>query len=446
MQIIELTDNSNCSITDNHKENLARIANKRIKSLVDNNPDLLVFPDSFSDCDDLDKDALICSLNDENIYTNNIMGFVGVNDTQLSITSRFYSNKNDHFLHFMLQKVFNINLFDLKVNNDNEHIWDILLLFIFPYYLKKAINQGLYKEYVRKEYNNANVKGAINIPAHLKFNIPFNGKVAYKTREYAYDNKLTQLIRHTIEVIKRKGYVGILSNEKQTRDAVNEIVFNTNSYQQSDKQAIIFKNIKPLSHPYFYEYEPLRKLCIKILRGEGLSFQKKEKDKVHGILFDGAWLWEEFLNTYLKQKGFTHPENRNKTKALHIFTNRNGNKRYPDFYKDNHVVDAKYKRLIVNEKERLEGNEQLIEKEGVVNSDDLNKMVMYLYITKASRGTFIYPTQNDFYEKEKVVGTLNGYGGEIYTHKIAIPKTEHVDFKTFSEKMEDIMSQSLNSY
>lgn len=33
-------------------------------------------------------------------------------------------------------------------------------------------------------------------------NIPFNGKVACKTREHSYNNFTTELIRHTIEFIK----------------------------------------------------------------------------------------------------------------------------------------------------------------------------------------------------------------------------------------------------
>lgn len=37
---------------------------------------------------------------------------------------------------------------------------------------------------------------------HIRMNIPFNGKVACKTREHSYDNLTTELIRHRIEFIK----------------------------------------------------------------------------------------------------------------------------------------------------------------------------------------------------------------------------------------------------
>ena len=39
---------------------------------------------------------------------------------------------------------------------------------------------------------------------YAKNNIPFNGKISYNTRACSYDNKIIQLIRHTIEYINTK--------------------------------------------------------------------------------------------------------------------------------------------------------------------------------------------------------------------------------------------------
>lgn len=41
-----------------------------------------------------------------------------------------------------------------------------------------------------------------DVQGHIRMNIPFNGKVACKTREHIYDNFTTELIRHRIEFIK----------------------------------------------------------------------------------------------------------------------------------------------------------------------------------------------------------------------------------------------------
>lgn len=69
--------------------------------------------------------------------------------------------------------------------------------------MKNAISQGVYRQYITHKYNDANVRGVIDVSRHIKYNEPFNGSVAYTTREYSYDNHITQLIRHTIEFISK---------------------------------------------------------------------------------------------------------------------------------------------------------------------------------------------------------------------------------------------------
>ena len=60
------------------------------------------------------------------------MGFVGRRNTMIRIQSRFTSDDGrDYFLHYMLQKVFAIHLFDLKHLTDEESIFDFLI-YLFP--------------------------------------------------------------------------------------------------------------------------------------------------------------------------------------------------------------------------------------------------------------------------------------------------------------------------
>lgn len=247
------------------------------------------------------------------------MGFIGINESQLIISSRFYPKVNDYFLHYMLQKVFSINLLDLKFEINQENIWDVFLIYLFPYYLKKAINQGLYKEYIRKNHNDANLKGAIDINRHIRKNVPFSGAVAYQTREHTFDNRMTQLIRHTQEFITSRSFSSVLSNDKETREAVNLINLNTTSYNKLIRHKVVQNNLRSLNHPFYTEYEILRKICLQILRREGLSYGKQDRDKVYGIVFDGSWLWEEYLNTILKENDFLHPENLKKSLFKTLF-------------------------------------------------------------------------------------------------------------------------------
>ena len=139
------TTDNNCGkeIHPQYLADLNLIANHKIKDLIlSDHSDLLIFPSHLNQMNDKISEEMIFSLQGSVLTTGNIMGFIGVNNSEISIHSRFAQNQNDYFLHYMLQKVFSINLFDLKHGISNESIFDFLL-YMFPFYLKKAINQGL---------------------------------------------------------------------------------------------------------------------------------------------------------------------------------------------------------------------------------------------------------------------------------------------------------------
>ena len=411
------------TITDNQKgtklsnadtkdlENLKLISNVKISDLSNSNHNLLVFPRDFNQYGDNINESCILSLSGEEISTGNIMGFIGVNETQLTIKSRFDSNNPDYFMHYMLQKVFSINLFDMKHSKSTEPIFDFLI-YLFPYYLKKALAQGLFKKYQRFEHNDANVKGSINVTQHIRQNIPFHGTVAYTTREHSYDNEITQLVRHTIEYIRLKeAGKTILSSDSETKNCVSQIVMATPSYSNQKRVQIINQNLRPVRHPYFSEYTALQKLCIQILRHEAIKFGE-EKDQVYGVLFDGAWLWEEYLYTILKPLGFKHPENRTNVGGIRMFDNQYDENHfdkchrrlYPDFYseKDKMILDAKYKHL-----------------DGKVGRDDLYQVVTYMHCMKYQLGGYLYPADKDC---QFISYKLAGMGGEIKVIPLRIPQ------------------------
>ena len=193
-------------------ENLRKIANKTIADLQTESG-ILIYPPRVSETNDKINDSVIFNLKEDketfSLDTGNIMGFIGRKDTELNICSRFTHRdehgklleKNDFFLHYLLEKVCHINLTNLQSTRTPDSILNFLP-FLFPQYLLDALRQGLYKEYQTRKYNNSNVKGIIDISRHIRFNIPENGKIAYNTREYSYDNPVTELVRHTIEYMR----------------------------------------------------------------------------------------------------------------------------------------------------------------------------------------------------------------------------------------------------
>lgn len=228
------SDYSIASVNPEELQDLKTIAGVPISTIsLEEYPNLLVFLDSFEEYDrDFGKKVVCDMLDDCKLRTNSIVGFIGRNNTKLSIHSRFAKkDENDYFLHYMLQKVAKVNIINLQHTLDEDSVFDYLV-YLFPLYLKKAITQGIYKQYKTQKYNDANVRGAIDVNRHIRYNMPFNGKVAYTTREYSYDNDITQLIRHTIEYISKhkEGGSEILSIDADTKEAVSQIISATPTY------------------------------------------------------------------------------------------------------------------------------------------------------------------------------------------------------------------------
>lgn len=408
------------------------IADKTIAELCRENEKLLIFPYSIESSDDrIGESSVMSILNTDDpdkvrISTGNVMGFIGVGNLQIKIKSRFDKGRDDFLLHYMLQKVLSFNLFDLSHNNEQEDVFDFIM-FMFPYFLKAAMRQGVYREYQNFRHNDANLKGTIDVGRHIARNIPFVGNIAYSTREYSRDNNMTELIRHTIEFMKTKKYgQAVLNIDRETIENVNAIIEYTPLYNKSDRKCVISKNLRLKTHPYYTEYRPLQTLCLQILRMEEVKYGESDEE-ICGILFDGAWLWEEYVNTILSKQGFIHPENKRHKGGIYLFEGHSGI-RYPDFYKDDIVLDAKYKRL---------GS---YNKVSMVDPDDVHQVMAYMSALHVNKGGFIAPLEKkqDKIPKSQISGTLSYL--YIFGIEISRASSSYVDFcERMKEKEEEFI-------
>lgn len=396
-----------------HYSSLSRIANVSVKELAAKNPNLLVFPyeidksyGRISGLPIFEMCGCAESFSEAEIKTGNLMGFVGIGADNgaihLEIASRFSKSENDFFLHYMLGKVFCENLFSLNYDASSGNVFD-LLCFMFPLVLKNAVRQGIFKTYRTFERNDANVKGSVNLSRHIRQNIPFGGKIAYNERTQVFDNPLTELVRHTIEFIRTKPFgKSILNSDSETKSAVSQIVELTQNYSFHERHKIISENAKPVSHPFFIKWKPLQKICLAILNHSKINYHSNETS-VCGLLFDGAWLWEEYLNTILRPLGFVHPENKEHKGGLRMFKtddelalDKDHRRIYPDFYKEGeYILDAKYKHL-----------------QNGVGREDLYQVISYMHTMKLCRGGFIFPDdgRTDFENRRY---NLAGFGGTL---------------------------------
>ena len=428
---MQLTDNQQALNKEEFITEYPKISQVLLDRTLDNlsqEDSIFIFPNDLKNSPDLDKDQKILETVNQKIKTGNVIGFLGCGQERLTISSRFSSKSDDYFLHYLLQKVLNINLTSLDVGLSREERLYQLLIYLFPKYLEAAMRKGVYKEYQRFSHNDSHIKGVIDVRKHLKKNLPFTGNIAYTTREFTYDNPMMQLVRHTIEYIKNQKSLGrgiIYTN----RENITEIIRVTPSYKQADRAKIKRLNqTKPFRHAYFREYRKLQELCLMILNREehGLGYQEQ---KIHGILFDVSWFWEEYVYTLLP-KGFIHPRNKDKTDGISVFSNRE-RKVFPDFYHKELkiVLDAKYKELEFTEKG--------------INREDLFQLISYSYILKAEKASLVFPSKHKVVDNE--IGKLAGYGAMLKKLSIQIPQkaSSYNEFYEMLGKSEKIFQNNI---
>ena len=425
---------------DKLQELFNSISGKKYSQLCAHESGFIVFPPNAKDVDIKNDDVVLESHFDNDIFkftTGNVMGFFSLDeDVRVKISSRFDNSGKDFFLHYMLQKVCNV-AYTPRTESGEDAFYDFLYQ-LFPYYLNEALAQGIYRAYVTREYNDANVRGPIDVARHIKYNIPFNGKIAYHTREYTTDNVITQLIRHTIEYIRSLQYGKIVleNGSKDLRDNIMAIEMATPTYSRNERLNIIHLNARPVSHPYYTAYEPLRKLCLAILTNQRLSYGNDSENMIAGILFDGASLWEEYLNIVLAEKfadRLLHPNNRTGFGVQYLFrdnTNKKIRKIYPDFLIDCDVkegqvdsaaaiVDAKYKRL----------------DEGM-DRDDVFQILAYQFRFKSKQGFLIHPVEHNKVNEPNSMTLYNDESVKLTIVPFVVPETTE-SFDIFCEKMKD---------
>lgn len=156
------------------------------------------------------KNKEIFSRVNDKLFTYNWVGVLSCRNKgeeieanyRIEIRSRFDKDDKQYFLLYLLCSVCGINVFDLSVNSESESDYTAIMVLLFLRKLMEAYEDGIYKEYVRKRYNEYDFKGVMDINRHIKINNPFLGKTAYSTREYSYDNDILCLIRQTLDYIK----------------------------------------------------------------------------------------------------------------------------------------------------------------------------------------------------------------------------------------------------
>lgn len=322
------------------------------------------------------------------IETGNLMGVLRFRDktsgasVQVEILSRFDKGEKNFFLNYLLSKVFDCALGTESVSAEHSSILELLLDIVFVRRLGEAAKSGLLRHYREFRNNDWNFKGSLDLERHIRENVPLMHGIAYRKREIDLDVPVNRMILLAALTVNRRhpelfeGYPGAVDALRQLRMGVTEV---------HDLRALLsYRECREsVSHPFFREvWEPLRRIARMILEDERwtLFTDQITEDEVSGIVFDGSWLWEEYIATVLKEKGWRHC-GRGIGGGLSVF--RDGFARfYPDFILgrengSNHaiaVLDAKYKRSNPNG-----------------DRNDVHQILCYLLLTGAKFGGLVFP-------------------------------------------------------
>lgn len=381
------------------------------------------------------NNEIFSRVNDK-IFTYNWVGVLNSrNDVgmhyRIEINSRFDKGNKQYFLLYLLSSVCGISIFDINVNSETESDYTTIIVLLFLEKLVAAFEDGVYKEYIKKRYNEYNFKGTLDINRHIRINNPFMGKTAYSTREYSYDNDILCLIRQALEYIIEcypsiwKGY---LDNNVVLNEILDVIETATPSYRMNVNYVNVLKCRKVITHPMYQKYEDTRKIALMILQEAGQNVFDNKEEESFGILIDISWLWEEFIGVKLLDHQKYHHLLTDKSQGYLEWSDNEY--WYPDFIEINekntrrNVFDAKYK--------FWEWNKDV----------DIHQLLSYLYLTGGETCGIIYPSQ-DKLSNSKMDKEINAFSSfyekipKIYKLPFFIPQSENIEYIDYCKQMEN---------
>ena len=389
-------------------------------------------------------------------------GYVGVlidpNDNQIVIGSRFdRGEEKQYFLQYVFSKAFDENgkIFkDMNPTGRYETTWDLLIVFMFLQRLKEALRKGIFRKYRQFLYNDSSVKGQIDIARYIKLDIPENGRIAYRTREYTPDNYYNILFLRALSEMEKKHpqmVKNLLAGNPEVKKTLIILKSSIPEWNTVSIRTVLKNTEHKITHSVYRNYEQLRVISRIILRRLGFNVFDANREKAMGIVISMPTLWEKFLEKTVVSR-FNGYQAQYKKYIL------NGKREIkPDFYLEfkgqrspiRLVLDAKYKN---NWKETIDTDTGNNDNTWYNIREDVFQIMAYMLSLKCNAGGVIFPypcgsdrelteKREDFYkELEKLSVFPHPENPDRYFFRLPylIPDYRNSDFsyRDFAEKME----------
>ena len=248
------------------------------------------------------------------IETGNLMGVLRFRDktrgasVQVEILSRFDKGEKNFFLNYLLSKVFDCALGTEAISAEHSPLLELLLDIVFVRRLGEAAKAGLLRHYREFRNNDWNFKGSLDLARHIRENIPLMHGIAYRKREIDLDVSVNRMILMAALTVNRR-HPEFFEGNPDAADALRQLRMGV--AEERDLRTVLAHRDcrEPVSHPFFREvWEPLRQIARMILEDERWTLfpENTTEDEVSGIVFDGSWLWEEYIAKVLEEVGFEH--------------------------------------------------------------------------------------------------------------------------------------------
>lgn len=275
------------------------------------------------------------SHDDFTLTTGNLIGCVTGQAEGYKYSLRVSSRFGDEFLKYIIADTDGfVELPDHGGEGKGSYDW--LLVYFWLIKLKKAFHLGLPKAYESRTKNTPQVRGRLD-PVDYFLN---HERAQYRCiyREHSYNNDVTRLIAHTLQVLDSHAFL----RESHILNQNFQIATQGRRTPLRDLLAT-----KPIRNPYYADYNPVIALSKQILRNEYADFG--DQSLTSAFFFDVSMLFEYFIRKLLKRSGvsFHSKTNRQWVIPSGLLTGHTRHKLIPDLILDLggqiYVFDVKYK-------------------------------------------------------------------------------------------------------